>query len=74
VAVKASAPGADGASDAEEGGAYARAFLARVAAGTASPEELLTLLAFMNSGSMLHGFGAVLFHALRQLLPKGGSL
>lgn len=70
----APAPGADGASEAEEGGDYARAFLARLAAGTASPDELASLLAFMHSGSMLHVFGAVLFHGLRQLLPRGGAL
>lgn len=67
------APGAEAAGEAEEGGSYGRAFLARVAAGVSGPDDLVSLLGFMHSGPMLHGCCAVLFHALRQLLDRGGT-
>ena len=66
-------PGIDTAGDADEGGSFARDFLARVAAGTSGPDDLVSVLAFMHSGPMLHGFCAVLFHTLRQLLTQGGG-
>lgn len=67
------APGADAAGEAEEGGTYARAFLARVAAGTSGPDDLVSVLGFVHGGNMLQGCCAVLFHALRQLLDHGGT-
>lgn len=69
----AHAPGADSAGELEEGGSYARAFLARVGAGVSGPDDLVSVLGFMHSGAMLHGCCAVLFHALRQLLDHGGT-
>ena len=67
------APGADAAGEAEEGGTYACAFLARVTAGASGPDDLVSVLGFMHSGAMLHGCCAVLFHALRQVLGHGGT-
>jgi hypothetical protein len=73
--MKAPVPGSgvDTAGEVEEGGSFAREFLARVAAGTSGPDDLVSVVAFMHSGPMLHGFCAVLFHTLRQLLTQGGG-
>jgi hypothetical protein len=65
--------GADAAAEAEEGASYGRALLERIAAGAAGADDLAAVLGFMHSGSMLHGCCAVLYHALRQVLARGGA-
>jgi hypothetical protein len=60
------------AAEASEGADYARALLARVAAGLGDPRELVALVQFLHSGPMLHGGCAVIFDALRGLAAQGG--
>jgi hypothetical protein len=50
---------------ADEGADYARALSDRIAAGTASPEKLASLMQFLHSGSLLHGAAVVIFEARR---------
>lgn len=52
-----------------EGEAYARAFLERLKANTAGPDELAMLTAFMGDGPMLEGFMRV----IRKALPQGSE-
>lgn len=56
---------------ADEGADYTRASLERVGAGTSSPDDLTGLMQFMHSGSLLHGFAAVIFDTLRRAVRLG---
>jgi len=51
-----------------EGADYARAWLHRLHAGTAQPDELAVILAFLT-GEMLHGACRVLEKALKGAAP-----
>ncbi len=55
-----------------EGANYASAFLDRVGFGAASPDELASLMQFMHSGDMVHGFAVVIHEALRRSFVPGG--
>lgn len=66
-------PNAVASADLEsEGTNYTSAFLDRVGLGLTSPDELATLMQFMHSGDMLHGFAVVVHEALRRCLVPGG--
>ncbi len=54
-----------------EGADYASAFLDRVGHGATSPDQLASLMQFMHSGDMVHGFAAVIHEALRRCLVPG---
>ena len=56
---------------ADEGAAYARALLRRIARGQSSPEDLDNLLQFLQSGAMLRGACIVIFAALAAAVPSG---
>jgi hypothetical protein len=62
---------AESATEHTEGGAYAAALLERIGAGTSSPAELVNLLQFLHSGSLLHGACAVIFAALAAATGTG---
>lgn len=64
--------GADRATaDRAEGADYARALLERIGAGTSSPEDLASLLQFLHSGDVLHGFAVALFAVLSHAAARG---
>ena len=64
-------PGTDETTGAQaEGGDYARALLDRIGAGVTKPEDLATLMQFLHSGALLHGFAVVLHEALRLALQR----
>lgn len=69
-AAPAEAPGDDLAA---QGESYARALLDRIGAGASSPDELAGLMQFLHSGPMLHAACAVLFLALRSVVPSDGQ-
>ena len=59
--------------DAVEGQGYALALVARIHAGTSTPEDMANTLGFLAPGSMLHAGLAVLLLAIRGAATGGTS-